>query len=245
MRLKCLACEAFSRPVYLCAAQSPYTVDVELFRIGLHTHPADLQERLQGAIDAVTADAGYDAIALAYGVCGRATAGLIAREVPVVIPRAHDCITLFLGSRKRYAQEFERCPGTYWYAADYIERRDGTGTVLSLGAGVDTDSPTVYDEYVKKYGKRNADYLMEVMGAWKEHYQRAAFIDMGVGDSAHIEAQAQSEAQRRGWTYERLTGDLVLLRRLLMGDWERDFLTLEPGQRIAMTYNDDVIGGMD
>jgi hypothetical protein len=119
------------------------------------------------------------------------------------------------------------------------------GTVLSLGAGVDTDSPTVYDEYVKKYGKRNADYLMEVMGAWKEHYQRAAFIDMGVGDSAHIEAQAQSEAQRRGWTYERLTGDLVLLRRLLMGDWERDFLTLEPGQRIAMTYNDDVIGGMD
>lgn len=245
MRLKCLSCEALTRPIYLCAAQSPHIVDVELFRIGLHTDPADLRDRLQGKIDAVTPDAGYDAIVLAYGLCGRATAGLTAREVPVVIPRAHDCIALFLGSRKRYTEEFGRCPGTYWYALDYVERRDGTGTVLSLGAGVDTDSPTVYDEYVEKYGKRNADYLMEVMGAWKEHYQRAVFIDMGVGDSTHVETQAQSEAERRGWTYERLAGDLVLVRRLLMGDWKSDFLILQPGQHVTMTHSDDVIGGVD
>ncbi len=237
-----MCCAAFARPIDLYAAQSPHLVDVELFRIGLHTHPADLRQKLQGAIDAVPADAGYDAVVLAYGLCGKATAGLTAKNAPLVIPRAHDCITLFLGSRERYTKEFDRCPGTYWYALDYVERRDGTGTALSLGAGVDTNSPSVYEEYVEKYGKSNADYLMEVMGAWKEHYQRAAFIDLGVGDSTHVEAQARDEAERRGWTFERTTGDLVLLRRLLTGDWDLDFLVLQPHQQVAMTHNDDVLG---
>ena len=169
---------------------------------------------------------------------------MTAKNAPLVLPRAHDCITLFLGSRERYTREFNRCPGTYWYALDYVERRDGTGTALSLGAGVDTDAPSVYEEYVEKYGKSNADYLMEVMGGWKEHYQRAAFIDLGVGDSTHVETQARDEAERRGWTFERYEGDLVLLRRLLMGDWESDFLVLQPDQQVAMTHNDDVLGAI-
>jgi hypothetical protein len=243
MRLKCLACDALARIVYLCAAQSSHIVDVELFQLGLHNDPSDLQARLQEKIDATTG-LGYDAIALAYGLCGQATAGLIARDIPLVIPRAHDCITLFLGHRERYKDEFENHPGTYWYTLDYMERKDGGSTALSLGSGSDTDINAVYDEYVEKYGVDNADYLMEVMGAWQSHYQRAVFINMGVGDSAAVEAEAQSEATKRSWNFERVTGDLVLVRRLLAGDWETDFLLVEPGQQITMTYDDDVVGCM-
>ena len=241
MRLKCLGCDALARLVYLCAAQSPHIVDVELFKLGLHNNPSDLRERLQGHIDAAAGQR-YDAVVLAYGLCGQATAGLVARDIPVVIPRAHDCITLFLGDRERYRQEFEKLPGTYWYALDYVERRDGTGTTLSLGSGVETDIEKVYDEYVQKYGKDNADYLMEVMGAWQSHYQRAVFIDMGVGDGAAVEAKARDEATRRGWIFERFAGDLVLIRRLLAGDWETDFLVVDPGQQITMTYDHHVVG---
>jgi len=35
---------------------------------------------------------------------------------------------------------------------------------------------------------------------------------------------------------------MVLLRRLLEGDWEKDFLILQPGQKLTMTYDDEVIG---
>ncbi len=111
--------------------------------------------------------------------------------------------------------------------------RTATGAALSMGVGSDTDLAAVYDEYVQKYGKDNADYLMEVMGAWQQHYRRAAFIDMGVADGAAVEARAQAEAARRGWTYDRLTGDLVLIRRLLQGDWEEDFLLVPPGQQVS------------
>jgi hypothetical protein len=229
-----------ARPVYLCAAGSPHVVDVELFRLGLHREPPDLQARLQERIDG-SAGQGYDAVLLAYGLCGKAAEGLTAHDVPLVIPRAHDCITLFLGSRERYKDQFERCPGTYWYVLDYVERAGSLGTTLSLGSDGNTDPQSVYQEYVEKYGREKADYLMEVMGAWRTHYQRAAFIDMGVGESAAVEAETQNEATQRGWTFERMPGDLALIRRLLSGDWERDFLVLQPGQQIRMAYDDDVV----
>jgi hypothetical protein len=235
----CIACEVLARPLYLCAARSPHIIDIQLVHKGLHNTPAVLHQNLQQAVD--RAD-GYDALLFGYGLCGQATAGLTARSTPLVIPRAHDCITLFLGSRERYQQQFTDYPGTYWYAQDYIEREDGSGAALSMGVGSDTDLVAVYDEYVQKYGKDNADYLMEVMGAWQQHYKRAAFIDMGVADGAAVEARAQAEASRRGWTYDRLTGDLVLIRRLLHGDWEGDFLMVPPGRQVAMTYDEGVIG---
>jgi hypothetical protein len=241
MWIKCLTCEALARPVYLSAAYSPHIIDVELFERGLHNHPNDLRRRLQERIDSFEGGH-YDAIALVYGLCGKATAGLEARGTRIVIPKAHDCITLFLGSRARYNEQFEGCPGTYWYSQDYIERDDGSGGALSMGSGIDVDLEAEYENYVKKFGKDNADYLMEAMGAWQKHYQRAAYIDLGITDANGLEDKARTEATRRGWAFEHLTGDLVLIRRLLNGDWEKDFLVLEPGQKIKMTYDEDIMG---
>jgi hypothetical protein len=241
MRLLCIGCEVLARPLYLCAAHSPHIVDIRLFQRGLHNDPADLYARLQTEIDGVDGTR-YDAIVMAYGLCGNATAGLAARDIPLVIPRAHDCITLFLGSRERYQDQFENFPGTYWYALDYVERDDGKSGALALGSGSEDDLNAVYDEYVRKYGQDNADYLMEVMGAWQEHYRRAALIDMGVGDITAVEARAQADAARRGWSFDRVPGDVILIHRLLTGDWAGDFLVLQPGEQAQMTYDASVIG---
>ncbi len=241
MRLKCLTCEALARPVYYCASQSPHTVDIELVRLGLHDRPKDLRARLQALVDAALPE-DYEAVLLAYGLCGQATAGLAARGVPLVIPRAHDCITLFLGSRQRYTQQFESNPGTYWYSQDFIERRDGSTLALAMGSGSVADLEAEYSTYVEKYGKDNADYLMEVMGAWSNHYNRAAYVDLGLGDASSVELLAQEEAHRRGWSYERLQGDIGLIRRLVTGEWDGDFQVVAPGQRIAMVVGEDIIG---
>ena len=69
-------------------------------------------------------------------MCGTATVGLTARHAPLVLPRAHDCITLYLGSRQRYNEEFMRHPGTYWYSVDYMERQEPGA---SRGAGSSRD----------------------------------------------------------------------------------------------------------
>lgn len=240
MRILCLACEAFARPVYHFAAESPHLVDVKLLRIGLHNTPAVLRTNLQSEIDAADSSR-YDVIIMSYGLCGRALDGLLARDIPVIVPRAHDCITLFLGSRARYQQELEACPGTYWYTSDYIERRDNENETLALGAGLEDDLPAVYAGYVEKFGKDNADYLMEVMGAWQKHYQRAVYLNLGLSAGEAAQDLAKAQAEKRGWRYEELSGDLVLLKNLVNGDWGKDFLRLNPGERLAMAVDEGVI----
>ena len=178
MRLLALTCEVLARSVYLCAARSPHVVDVRLNRRGLHDDPPNLRAILQAEIDEIGAP--YDAVVLAYGLCGGATAGLRAGAIPLVVPRAHDCITLFLGDRGRYQAEFTANPGTYWYVQDYLERTDDGSAFGGVGAVSDASARATYEEYVAKYGEDNAAYLMEALGGWSSHYDRAAFVDMGV-----------------------------------------------------------------
>ena len=64
---------------------------------------------------------------------------------------------------------------------------------------------------------------------------------MAVVDSTATEVQALDEAQRRGWTFDKLEGNLILIKRLLDGDWEDDFLIVPPGQSVAMSYDRDVM----
>jgi hypothetical protein len=247
LRLRAISCEVLAHPVYMCAARSRHVVDVTLLRRRLHDTPALLRGRLQAEIDAASeADPPYDAVVLAYGLCGTATAGIAAAGVPLVVPRAHDCITLLLGSRDRYEREFAAHPGTYWYAPDYLERSDAdvvgsAGGLIGIGSTSDEADQATYAEYIARFGEDNAAYLMEVTGAWRSHYDRAAFLDTGVGDTSAAEEKVRLEAGRRGWLFERLAGELLLIRRLLDGNWDEDFLVLAPGQRLAMSYDASII----
>ena len=244
LRLRCVACDVLARPVYLAAARSPQIVDVTLRRYGLHRTPAKLRRSLQEEIDQIKAVDGYDAVVLAYGLCGKATDGLRAGELPLVLPRAHDCITLFLGARARYNDQFQSCPGTYWYVQDFVERADGDSGALSIGAITSADTDAVYAEYVEKYGQDNADYLMETMSAWQAHYERAGYIELdGAGEGLAL-AKARMDAAENGWRFERLAGDLVLIKKLLDGDWDEDFLTLAPGQQVQMVGGDEIIAAV-
>jgi hypothetical protein len=241
-RYRLLACEVLAREVYLSAAHSPNIVDVELVEKGLHNRPETLHRELQERVDSTKPNI-YSAILFGYGLCGNALLGIKARDIPLVVPRAHDCITLYMGSRELYNQNFSQHPGTYYYTADYVERTssDPEGLSISLGTAVTTDIEGTYETYVKKYGKDNADYLMEVMGAWSEHYSRAGFIDHEETAFLGYEQVAREEATRRGWKFERIPGSLVLFRELMAGGWKPgDFLVLQPGEELQASYDEQV-----
>jgi hypothetical protein len=239
VRYLLIACEVLAREAYLCAAHSPHIIDIQLLDKGLHDTPETLRREIQARIDG--ADGRYDAVLLGYGLCSNSTAGILAREALLVMPRAHDCITLYLGSRARYEAEFFAHPGTYYYTSDYLERIDG-GSSVALGAVSDEERRKTYDEYVEKSGRDNADYLMEVMGAWASNYSRAAFIEMGVGPSDGAECRARKEAERKDWIFERLRGDLILMHKLVDGEWDEDFLVVRPGERITAAYESQIVG---
>lgn len=240
MRLKAIICEVLTREVYYCAARTANVVDVEIIDKGLHNEPDELRAELQRRIDSTDPDR-YDAILLAYGLCGTSTAGLRAGALPIIMPRAHDCITLYLGSKDRYQQFFTEHPGTYYYTADYIER-GGSSSSTPLGTTDDGALNQTYEEYVAKYGPDNADYLMEVMGAWKAHYSRATYIDIKDVPLPDYRPQVREEAARRGWTYHETAGHSGLICKLVDGAWDKeDFLRVEPGQWIQAVYSQEIV----
>jgi hypothetical protein len=61
-----------------------------------------------------------------------------------------------------------------------------------------------------------------------------------IDESASV-AYARDQADRRGWAFESIEGNMVLLRKLIDGDWAGDMLILQPGERLAMSYDADVV----
>lgn len=242
MKLKCISCDALSRQVYLCAAQSPHLIDVELVSMGQHIKPKELNRTLQVKIDNVK-DKSYDAILLCYGLCGQATVGLAAREIPVVMPRAHDCITLYLGSKDEYKKQQEMCPGTIWYTKDYIERLDNATECSGMGASsAELYDEKAYDAMVKRMGKERADRIIASMGDMTKNYERVVFIEQGIVDAQKEENTVRIEAETKGWRFEKMKGDIKLIRDLINGLWpEKDYLRIEPGQRIVIGFGDRIV----
>ena len=233
MRLKIISCEVLFREICLLAARSPNQVDVEFLPKGLHDQKSVLmQERLQQVLDAVE-PAGCDAVAFGYALCGNGVAGLTARSVPVVIPRAHDCITLFLGSRQRYAGYFADHPGVYFKTTGWIER--GANGDQIFGQSFELDA------LIAKYGEENGRYLYEELHAYQKTYRQFTFIEMGVETDDRFERATREEAFSRGWQFEKLQGDLSLLQKLVNGDWDDDFLVVPPGWHVVATHDERII----
>ena len=47
---------------------------------------------------------------------------------------------------------------------------------------------------------------------------------------------------RRGWRFDRLAGELLLVKGLIDGPWDPgDYLVLQPGEGIGMSYDEGVI----
>jgi hypothetical protein len=172
-------------------------------------------------------------IVLGYGLCSRGTEGITTTRCRLVIPRAHDCITLLLGSKERYAKYVADHPGTYWYSPGWNKEH--------LPPGKERYDH-YYQEYVAKYGEDNAQYLMEMEQQWMTTYNQATYVDLGIGATDDDLKYTRQCADYLGWSCDRQHGDPALMKSLLSGEWPEDrFLILQPGQTMQLTADDRVI----
>jgi len=244
-RLLAIVCEVFQREACAAIAQSRLRLDLEflpksLHDIGEEAMSARLQTTINRALESRSEDEQPDAIVLLYGLCNNGICGLHA-PVPLVVARAHDCITLLLGSRERYEAHFAAHPGTFYKSPGWIERdsdpNDNPASVTSrLGLSRN------YADLVEQFGEDNAQYLMETMGDWLKHYKRLCLICTGFGPEDEYRQNCRTLADEKGWLFEEVAGDTGLIQRLLNGEWdERECLVLKPGEQIVASHDEDVI----
>jgi len=246
MFLKVIACEIAVRELYFTASRCPNLVDLEFLTQGYHDVPTTGLREIQKRINSVPAGK-YDAIVLGYGLCSNILNGITTPHTPLVVPRAHDCITFFLGSKGRYQQCFEERPGTYYFTSGWLEcatRRGEKSLFLGSGASAPAslNMSVNYQQWVEKYGEDQAKFLIEEMGRWANAYTHGTLIDFDFAKPLGLEKRVQTICAEKGWEFDKLSGDLRVFELLLSGNWpEADFLTLRPGEKVVPTFDEKII----
>ena len=242
MRLKLIACEILYRELCAAVARSVNQVDVEFMPKGLHDiGQARMSARLKEVLAEVEPDR-YDAVLLGYALCSNGVVGLTAEKVPLVVPRAHDCIALFLGDKQRYLDYFHAHPGVYFKTSGWIERGADL-TQFSVDSMQDQCGMNqTYDDLVAKYGEDNAKFLYEELCNMTRNYSGMTYIAMGIEPDDRFEQAARREASERGWAFEMLQGDMRLVQDLVDGRWDDErFLVVQPGHQIAPSFDEQIV----
>jgi Protein of unknown function (DUF1638) len=242
MRLKLISCEVLFRELCYAVSRSPHIVDIEFLPKGLHDIGCSgMLARLQAALDNVDA-ASYDAVLFGYGLCNNGIAGLKAGTIPVVIPRAHDCMTLFLGSKERYLDHFNQNPGTYYLTSGWLERGESTGELRQLSIPSQNGMDMTYEQLVEKYGEDNAKFLYDQLYNQTRHYRKMTFIEMGIEPDDRFRKAAEEKAAEHKLEFSQVRGDMGLLQNLVDGLWDPEkFLVVKPGWQVMMDYTENVI----
>ncbi len=242
MRLKLIACEILYRELCAVVARSINQIDIEFLPKGLHDIGQEkMQARLREVLAAVDPSC-YDAVLLGYALCSNGLLGLTSPGVPLVIPRGHDCITLFLGSKERYMDYFQSHTGVYFQTTGWLERGANTHQDNPQSIAQKSGMTQSYEDLVAKYGEDNAKFLYEQLCDMTRNYSGMTYIEMGVEPDDRFEQQARTQAAQRGWTFTKVEGDMSLIRALVDGPWDdARFLVVPPGQRVAASFDDNII----
>ncbi len=234
-----IGCAVLGAEMRDAAERLGLSVAFKFLEAGLHERPDRLKQKLQTAIDEVSAAGTAGRIVIGYGVCGRGTIGIQSRDTALVMPRVHDCIAMFLGGAQAYRREFRKAPGTYYVSAGWYREKAVPVSQQHRQAWYG-DKQVHYKDIARRYGNRAAAQTMRFLNAWHKNYQRAAFIETGARDASRSEAHAREMALAHKWRFEKIQGSPALIEKMLTATVTTDeILVVQPRHSIAF----DAVGG--
>ena len=65
-----------------------------------------------------------------------------------------------------------------------------------------------------------------------QHYTRLLFINTGQGDQERYRDRARQNAERLSLRYDETSGSVALIRKMIDGPWDNDFVVAKPGETI-------------
>lgn len=213
-RLVVIACRVMEPELEAVRADSP-EVEIIYLEQGLHRTPKRLPELIQEKIDQVESRA--TEIVLGYGLCSNGLVGITARCQKLIVPRCHDCISLFLGSAARYDEIFRSRPGTYYLTSGWIVAKD--------------DPLGIIEEYIPRYGSEAAEWIVKEE---LKNYTHVALINTGMKGIDPFRIRAIENATFFKKKYDEITGSLEYFKEFICGPYSDErFLQFGPETQIT------------
>lgn len=237
MRLAIISCAVFTRVLSDAVARTENSCRIFYLDAELHLTPSKMRSEIQRTIDLIEKkNTGpwngdeFKAIVLLCGLCSGGSAGIYARSIPVVIPRADDCMAIFLGSQKRYMKIFREYKGrAYWMNSAWIDE----GTIP------DENFMARYRKrLLQKYDADTVDYILETEFKVLKEYSQLVYVHES-GESPQNICIAKTLASYRGWEFQVVAGDRTLIEDLIAGRWDTKDCIVVPPNHKAVQSNDE------
>jgi hypothetical protein len=208
-----LACQTLKDELTLAIQETGVDYPVIYVESGLHNTPELLHKRIQEEIKRID---NVDVILLLFGYCGNSLLGVKSEKAKLVLPKVDDCIPLLLGScetKKNISKEM----GTYFLTKGWIDNENNLFRE--------------YERCMERYGQ---DRTLKIMKIMMGHYKRLMLIDTKAYQLDSVLPQIRDFAKRLNLCHEVAPGSLRLFKKLLLGEWDGEFLVLEPGQEVGL-----------
>ncbi|MBR1591333.1 MAG: DUF1638 domain-containing protein [Acidaminococcaceae bacterium] len=203
-----IACSSLTE--YVAAAQKKAGTDfpvVWLNRV-YHRDPAEMQAHIKEKLAALPADT--ETVLVAMGFCGGSW-NQVRSRFRLVLPRIDDCVSLLLQTTDTPQSNLKKM--------DHLYVRDKNPGRESFKAIFDRLAVNVDEATKQKYYE-----------SWKKSFRCISIMDTGINDSRRPEyaAVVKKDADWLEAEMEYVDGGTHLLEKLFSGQWDAQFLVLEP-----------------
>ena len=207
-----MACETLKEDLLHVIRELKSDIPAVFIESTHHNDPASLHRRLAGEI-AKASD--VDTILLGYGFCGNAACGLGSADKTIVLPQVDDCITLLLGSLKK-------------------RKELNTLKPYFLTRGILNNRENIWVEYSRSIDKYGWEKGIQLMKGTLVHYKKIIVIETPSNKPGNWQAKVDELSENLSLEKMTIRGTYALIRQLLTGVWEDNFIVLPPGERIKM-----------
>jgi hypothetical protein len=214
-------------------------LDVVFLEQHLHDTPDKMRVKLQEEIDKI--DGSYDKIILGYGLCSNGVVGLKSDKHEIIIPKVDDCISLFLGSKEKYMEEFKKDPATYYLCKGWIEYGSDPYRGYLVNTEQEDKIPAGWIRNRERYGKRKMDEETSkfLIAQMMTNYNRVLLIDNDDLEEVHRKyAQDMvdflSSLLDKKVELVEIKASPEILEKLSVNEWKgNDFIVIPKGKQVS------------
>lgn len=205
-----IACSSLRE--YLEYAQKRVGTDLPVYYLDrkYHRDPAEMRSHVIGTINGLPEET--ETVLVAMGFCGGSWDGVRA-PFRVVMPRVDDCVSLLLQTGDRPISDLKAPRHLYVRALD-----PSTESFKRIFDSLTRDKD---EETRRRYHED-----------WKSYYDCISIIDTGINDCRRKDYfdTVKADADWLDAKTEYVPGGTYLIEKLLSGEWDEQFIVLEPNE---------------